>query len=386
MRRSDTLIKAISVILLIAIICYMGFHLADSFLNPLQTVIAVNASSTESVSCEGYAVRTEETLSAGGMLSPVQDGKKVSAGGVVAVSYGSDAALERADAILELEARIDRLKNISTDSGSDASGSIISLSKAVCRRELDDLDSLVYNTGYAVFGTGASDADPEAELSELKSQLSELKSQQTGYTYITADSPGIFTSAVDGFEYITPDSLEGITPERLASLFSSPRSTGAFGKLVYGTKWYFAAVLTEADAARLEKGGRALLSFTKNYSNQVSMTVESIGSGSGGNCVVIFSSDVGLSDVCSVREISADIIFSSYSGILTPDSAIYEDTDGTKYVYLLVGLQAKRVNVEVVCRYNEYYCLVKAAGNEILNEGAEIITKAKNLFDGKVVK
>lgn len=386
MRRSDTLIKSISVILLIAIICYMGFHLADSFLNPLQTVIAVNASSTESVSCEGCAVRTEETLSAGGMLSPVQDGKKVSAGGVVAVSYDSDAALERADAILELEARIDRLKNISNDSGSDASGSIISLSRAVCRRELDDLDSLVYNTGYAVFGVETSDADPEAELSELKSQLSDLKAQQSGYTLITADSPGIFTSAVDGLEYITPDSLEGITPEKLTSMLSAPRSTGAFGKLVYGTKWYFAAIISEADAARLEKGGRALLSFTKNYSNQVSMTVESISSGSGGKCVVVFSSDVGLSDVCSVREMSADIIFSSYSGILTPDSAIYEDTDGTKYVYLLVGLQAKRVNIEVVCRYNEYYCLVKAAGNEILNEGAEIITKAKNLFDGKVVK
>ena len=386
MRRSDTLIKAISVILLIAIICYMGFHLADSFLNPLQTVIAVNTSFTESVSCEGYAVRTEETLSAGGMLSPVQDGKRVSAGGVVAISYDSDTALERADSILELESRIDRLKSISTDSGTDASGSIISLSKAVCRRELDDLDSLVYNTGYAVFGTGASDADPEAELAELKSQLAELKSQQSGYTYITAGSSGIFSSAVDGFEHVTPDLLEDITPEKLVSLFSSPQSTSAFGKLVYGTKWYFAAAISETDAARLEEGGRALLSFTKNYSNQVSMTVESIGSGSGGKCVVVFSSDVDLSDVCSVREMSADIIFSSCSGILTPDSAIYEDTDGTKYVYLLVGLQAKRVNVEVVCRYNEYYCLVKAAGSEILNEGAEIITKAKNLFDGKVVK
>ena len=102
MRRSDTLLKAVSVILLIAIICYMGFHVADSLLNPLQTVLAVNASTLESASCEGYVIRNEKTLSAEGMISPVEDGKKVSAGGVIAVNYTSTEALERADEKLNL--------------------------------------------------------------------------------------------------------------------------------------------------------------------------------------------------------------------------------------------------------------------------------------------
>ena len=70
MRRSDTLIKAISVILLIAIVCYMGFHLADSLLNPLQTTLAVNSRVTSSAEVSGYVIRQEEALNATGILSP----------------------------------------------------------------------------------------------------------------------------------------------------------------------------------------------------------------------------------------------------------------------------------------------------------------------------
>jgi len=44
------------------------------------------------------------------------------------------------------------------------------------------------------------------------------------------------------------------------------------------------------------------------------------------------------------------------------------------------------VDIEIVCEYNENYYLIEAAPGETLNEGAEIIVRGKNLFDGKVVK
>ena len=112
MRRSDTLIKAISVILLIAIVCYMGFHLADSFLNPLQTTLAVNSRVTSSAEVSGYVVRQEETLTANGIIAPAENGKKLASGGIVAVNYDSADALSRADRILELDTRIAHLEKI----------------------------------------------------------------------------------------------------------------------------------------------------------------------------------------------------------------------------------------------------------------------------------
>ena len=387
MRRSDTLLKAVSVILLIAIICYMGFHVADSLLNPLQTVLAVNASTLESASCEGYVIRNEKTLSAEGMISPVEDGKKVSAGGVIAVNYTSTEALERADEILNLEERISRLKKLLSSGGQeDAFSSLVSLSLAVNRRELSNLDNLLYNSEYAIFGAGSSTDDPTAELELLSEQLSSLKSQQYGYTYITASSSGIFTSAVDGFERITPDMLTDLTPASLENMFSSPAKTDSFGKLVSGLRWYFAAVMSAEDASRLTEGGTAKLTFTKNYSATLDMKIEEIGQSTGDKCVVVFSTDSDMTGICSVREVSAEIVFDSYTGILVPNSAIYYDEDGSTYVYLLVGLQSERVDIDIICDYNEYYIIAKAAEGHILNEGAEIITVSKNLFDGKVVK
>lgn len=387
MRRSDTLLKAVSVILLITIICYMGFHITDSLLNPLQTVLAVNASTLESASCEGYVVRNEKTLAANGMISPVEDGKKVSAGGVIAVNYTSKEALERADEILNLEERINRLKSLlSSGGGEDASSSLVKLSLAVNRRELSNLDNLVYNSEHAIFGTGASEGDPKAELESLSSQLSSLKYQQYGYTYITASSSGIFTSAVDGFERVTPDMLTDLTPASLENMFSTPAKTPSFGKLVSGLRWYFAAVMSSEDAARLADVSSTKLTFTKNYSATLNMKIESIGKDTDGKCVVVFSTDTDMTGICSVREVSAEIVFDSHTGILIPNSAIYRDEDGTAYVYLLMGLQAKRVDIDIICEYNEYYSLSKAAEGQILNEGVEIITVANDLFDGKVVK
>ena len=51
-----------------------------------------------------------------------------------------------------------------------------------------------------------------------------------------------------------------------------------------------------------------------------------------------------------------------------------------------MGLQSQRVDIEIICDYNQHYYLIDAAAGETLNEGAEIIVRGKNLFDGKVVK
>ena len=388
MRRSDTLIKAISVILLIAIVCYMGFHLADSFLNPLQTTLAVNSRVTSSAFAEGYIVRQEETLSANGILSPAPNGKKVAAGGVVAINYATKDALARADRLREIETRIAHLEIISEgDTTGSAQDSVLAVSSAVNHRNMADLDAILYDAEYTVMGIWNEENDPDTELNDLRTEHAALSTKVSGYTYITARSSGIFSSGTDGFETVSPDDLKDLTPGTLEKLFSSPKKPdNTFGKLIAGSKWYFAAVMNSDDAKNLTVGESSKIEFTGNYTNSLNMTVENIFPAVGGQCVVVFSGDSAMTDICNVREVSGEVIFSSQTGILTPKDAVYTDEDGTSYVYLLVGLQAKRVNIEIICDYSEYYYLIKAVDGEILNEGAEIIIRGKNLFDGKVVK
>lgn len=144
--------------------------------------------------------------------------------------------------------------------------------------------------------------------------------------------------------------------------------------------------MDSAAAGNLEIGKTAEIEFTKNYTNTLHMTVDSISNPEDGKCTVIFSCDSALTDICNVRELSGEVIFSSQTGILAPKDSVYTDNDGLLYIYLLMGLQAQRVDIEIVCEYNDYYYLISPAQGEILNEGAEIIIRGKNLFDGKVVK
>lgn len=387
MQRSSSLIRFLSVFILIAMLAYLGFNLYGRAADPLQTIQAVNATATESCATEGYIVRTEQALSSSGVVVPVESGKKVAKGGTVAVSYTSGAALERADEISALSARIAYLESvISGSSDMSVSSTAAFLAGAAAGRNMDEIQDSVERIKYLLFQDSDASVPAETELASAKAQLATLQNQSGGASVLTAPRPGIFSGSLDGFESILPENISGLSAPQLRSLFSNTPSVNGYGKLVYGTTWYFAAILATDDAYRLKEGTTAELNFTRGFSDTVTMTVEEVSRSVGGERVVLFSCDRSLASVCSVRDVSAEVIFSSQTGILAPKNAVYTDTDGTSYLYKLVGLQAKRVNVEVLCQYQEDYCLVKAVDSETLNTGVEIISNGKNLFDGKVVK
>lgn len=386
MRRSDTLIKAVAVIVLIAIVSYFGVHIANSILNPLQTILAVNTSVTDSSEVEGFIVRQEKVLSGSGVISPVANGKKVSSGGIVAVSYSSQKALERADSIMDLKERIAHLESVISGRGSDDINELLrKVNTSLSGGDMTSLESDVFNAQYAITGT-ASSSDPVSELEELKSELAKLESAQSGYTNIYAEASGLFSSSTDGFETVSPQDLKNLTPESLENLFTNANRQDCFGKLVYGSKWYYAAVMDTDHAQKLTVGNSARVVFSRNYTADLSMNVESIGKMKDGKCVVVFSSGYDLTGTSSLRELSANVVFSSQTGISVPVPAIHTDEDGTEYVFLLIGLQVKRVNVNTITQYSDSYALITAAEGASLNEGSEIIVRGKNLSDGAVVK
>ena len=386
MRRSNALITAISIILLVGIICYFGINALSGFINPLHTTIAVKYTVEDTVSVSGYIVRSEEPMTGSGIISPVADGKKVAAGGVVAVNYGSDEALATADEIMETENSIARLEAAASGDTEGASDAVMALSSAVASGNLENLETLVYNIELYVMNEVQTESTGEEELEALYARLEELKSKVTDAVPITTDKSGIFSTAVDGLESVTPDMIMGLTPDELTALFENPASfSGYFGKLVSGTTWYYAAIMPSDRAGEFEVGEEVTVEFTKNYSEMVEMTVCEIGDDAEGQCVVVFSSDRGLADVSPVRTANAEVLISSQTGISIPDIALHSDDTGT-YLYLLMGLQAQRVDVEVLTEFGDGKCLVSPAEGETLNDGAEVIVRARNLYDGKVVR
>ena len=384
MRRSNTLLIVISVLFLIAIICYIGLNLIQSATDPLRTAPAVACNVEDSCEAVGYAVRTETVLTAEGYVaSDLTDGEHVSYGQSVATRYGSEEALALADEIRSLRLQISQIESSIMGRG-DAMTSVVSLSRAVEDRDLERLDQLAMDVRANIFSRNTS-GNPETELASLTEQLRTLQDQTSDADDVRVFSSGTFSSAVDGYERITPADLDGLQPTDLEDLFSGPDvPQGAFGKLISGTTWYFAARMNSADAERLSPGGTALVKFNKTFSADLTMDVVSVSEAANGMRLVVFSSDRDLEKASGLRRLTADIVFAQESGLLVPKEAVHED-DGT-YIYILAGYQAMRTDIEVISDYDEEYCLIRPAENGTLAANASVIVSARGLFDGKVVQ
>lgn len=401
MERSDTLTKVISALLFIAMLAYLGVYLIRSINDPVQTAPAVYTTVTDSASASGLVVRDEFIITSDDthVDCSVGDGQRVAAGAVLAESYSSETALERANRVRELELEISRLKSVlpglatSYDLSvrdSAIRSSVLDLTKAVTMHDLSELDSCCISIRALVCrdSTGSSSS---SDLLAMEQELSSLRHSSTSDTSsITAERSGVFSSVVDGFEYLTPDIIKGCSPEQLRSLIrSSPEpESGAVGKIVTSYSWYYAAVVSAEDAECLTEGASASLKFGRFYDSIIPARVESISPVMGGECSVVFSCSQALADTLAMRQVSAEIVFDEYSGIRVPSEAMNFETadDGTEraFVYTLTGIQAEKKFVEIVYTAEDFY-LVSSTGADALREGNEIIFGSDDIFDGKVL-
>lgn len=396
MRRSDNLIKIITLIVFVALAAYIGYYLYYMQANPLKTVLAIAYTSDDCAPTEGYAVRNETVLYGGGGSVSVlaDDGEKISAGEVVAVEYKSSGAADRSSDEAALRLRIDQLETMlkSMDGGSiraSAYDSVTELSSAVGNGDLENLDRLLAEIDSFIFSdmSDYSEDGIKSEIDSCREQLDRLNGTVYSDTvYISPSRPGTFSSSADGLETVTPESLENLTVSGYFDLFkpSSP-DKNAVGKMCYGTTWYYITAITDEIASRLSRGGYATMRFKKNYDATVQMKVDYISAEDDGMRVAVFSTNKYLPDVVSIRSLSADIVFSTYSGIRVPKEAVHIDDEGVKYVYLLSGVQSRRADLEILCDLGDYY-IVSPLNSGVFHDGSEIIIKANGLHDGKVVQ
>ena len=385
MKRSDFFIRLITAVLFLAVASYIGVYIYNAVINTYVTTTAISFSIEETFPAHGYIVRSETILTDAGsaVLPVVGDGEKVASGQAVAVEYTSREALETASELRALRLRIAQLELPGVTVESSSHESVIALSTAVSRGDLSRLDELALNIEFYIFSGGPAQS---SELPALYERLSALERRSTGMRTIYAPVSGIFSQVIDGFENVRPGSLSEITPEGLMGLFQSPVVIYGVGKLVTEFKWYYAAIMDAADAARLPVNRNIKVQFSGSYRAQVDMLVERVGRREDGECVVLFSSDRSIHDIAPLRYLRADVVFGNVSGIRVPKEAIHLDDEGRTCIFLQTGVRAERVVVEILLDAGDSYLVRDGieAGTP-LREGATIIVKANNLYDGKVV-
>jgi hypothetical protein len=191
---------------------------------------------------------------------------------------------------------------------------------------------------------------------------------------------------IDGFEHVSPENLDDLTPSGLEYLFAAPIFQDGAGKLVTHHRWYFTAIIDASDAVRIPLNRRMFLHFSGAYHAQLEMLVESVSRREGDRAVVVFSSLAFIHEVTALRNLRADLVLGTISGIHIPREAIHLDDDGTTYIFLQSGIRAERVNVEILHSAGDGYLVRDGteAGTP-LRVGSTIIVRANNLYHGRIV-
>lgn len=375
----------------------------SSFYKPITTESAVYNTMVDGFKITGVILRNEilvESKESGVLHFMVEDGKRVSKDGVVANIYNSESASITLSQIDRLKGQIADIEDILSFNDIDAANLelinnrinenfnefIISSAYGNYQNTKESSQELLssINRRHAAMGqTG----DFSSQLELLNADLSKLTSSlPTAKGRITAQESGYFLSKVDGYEEtLTTDDLTKITPEFLNDLKTKEYGKKIVGKIVSDYEWYIAAQVSLNESMNYKVGDKLEIHTSVKSSPILPVTVEKINiSNTDSKAVIIFACSEMNTELASMRSGPMTVVSKSYSGLKVPKKAL-RVVDSKKGVYVVGGMQAKFVTVEILYSNDDYIICEKSDTDGALKLYDQVVVKGKNLYDGKIV-
>ena len=404
-----------TLVLVVFVIGYMGYHIVDALRDPLRTVTCVLVRTEDAHPVSGLFVR-EETLMElpeGTLRYAVSDGERVSGGQTVAMRYQDSRVL---DAAAELRVAENHLEQLLYINNRTVSASESAQAKAQVRESLNALLDTVDNRAWLGLGQSGKDlrnalfrqeytlgdrADLAAQMEATQRRIGELRLEvEASYMAIPSPQGGLFVSAPDGYEnLLRPADIKTLTAAGLDALMKAkaePLAPNA-GKLITDSEYRYLFTIPETEVWKLGKpknsakgipGDNVKLRFHDETSSFIqSMELESLSEAEDGRCVVTLTSRRYLLRFYNRRKMDADVVYSEHEGLRVPREALYLDEDGSCYVFCRILSQVVKKPVEIIQeveRDNFYLCGYQPGGTKNLLPGDELII-GKDLYDGKVI-
>jgi len=401
-KQGDRYTKIILWIFLAAVAAYFGYYIVTAVSQPLTTVAAIEYEAGTGSYTTGFVVRDESVVSSGYSITNliVSEGERVAKDQTVATGYLTEDAQARQEQIQELELQLQQLEyavSYSADASDQArldaeiQSRLLDLTKYLARGDMNSaLDLSTGLKGLVLRRSTSAEGDTAMQLSisALKERLAQLQTGDRDETMeVQAQHSGYFSGTVDGYESVlTVDMLENLTVAQLDELTSRDTAARAVGKIIRGDTWYYVTDVPADQVAAVRKGSKVPVSFAGHFLEGLQMTVHRIGEEENGRCLLILSCDRYMQEVTLLRQQSADVIFSSYTGLRVPKNAI-RVVDQKPGVYVAEGKTAAWKQVEILYDNGESYVVaLDKSSTDNLWPGDEIIVGGKNLFDGKVVR
>ncbi len=416
MKEGTTITKLVMFLMAACLAVYFAVYLFRGMTDPLTTAVAYAYTVNDSVEAEGLLVRQEQVLPAGVGIADVTpgEGERVGAGQTVAVLYRDSQALERKEQIQQLTLEAELLQYATTQANpssgaaeleDDIVRAAVALRADSAAGDFDRLEEQVLDLKRAVlkrdytYGQGVD----TSRLTEISSQLRSLQTRSAQDTSrVKAQMEGTFSAQVDGYEDVTPDRAARLTPMGLDGLLDRGVQTDerALGKIITANRWYLAVNLPVGAADRLTVGEKAVVRFAGDFSRDVDMRVESVSKPEEDRCTVLLSTDRYLADTTLLRRQRVEIIFDSDQGLRVPKGAVHiltktvtdketgeQSKVSTTGVYALVNGQAEFKTVQTMAEGTQFYVVKPLdTGKRVLRAGDQVIVRARDLYDGKVVQ
>ena len=403
MKQGKLYTKIILWVFLAAVVCYFAYYVFSAIYAPLTTVTAIEYEAGAGSYTTGYVVRQESIVQSHYEITTlvVAEGERVSAGQALATGYRNTDAQDRQAKIQDLEHQLEQLEYAASYSGdaadqakldSEIQSYLENLSQYVARRDMNAaVDHSAALKGLVLRRTSSEEdnAAINQRLLDLQTQLEGLQNEASIDTRtVGAGMSGYFSGNVDGYEEIlSPELLGTMTVADLENLTPGEPAETALGKIITDGTWYYVTSVPTELVKDVRVGRSVPVTFSSVFYEQIRMTVEHIGSDEDGRSLLVLSCNLYMQDVTMLREQSADVVFSSYSGLRVPKEAIRVTDDQRTGVYILEGRNAVWKYVTPLHDNGETYVVVlDKSSTHNLWPGDEIIVNAPDLYDGKVVR
>lgn len=390
------------VFLLFAVYIFLQMYLVNA--NSVDIVKAGEGYINDSIITQGMICREETVLtqnSTGVVDYLVNDGERVSKGGLVAKAYPSYSDIEKIIYLRTLESNLD---NINTANGyidgnpldisqtrKQLTGQLTQLSEIFTTQDYtksdEKLTDLVLSLNKISVATGKTDSFSGAK-SVLKNEISSLESQiRRPLTSLYTPYTGYFIKTVDGLESVaTPDKFVSSSyqwgQDMIDNYAGNIEDTVQYGKIITNYKWCICTYVDTNDAQNLTEGKSISISLKINENTFTKAKVKNVVNMGEKTLIVIECTELDEYSA-SARVTDCEILFKQYTGIKIPKSAIH-------FVGEEMGVYVSFSNVvyfkKIAPIYeDDNYVIVpkKQDENNQVEMYDSIIVKGRNLYNGK---
>jgi len=406
----------------ILIVAYTGFQVKQLFFTyKIETEMVTCVSISDSIEVQGLAVRNEILINKSEERETIafvlENGESVGKDEVIAKIYESYEDVLNFNKISELQREIKKLKkledfkifpNVTSDYiFGQIQDEVIKLQNLLNKKDYNKIfekkEEILYLLNKKQIITG-QDKIFSDKLENYEKELKNLNSKsKESISNITSPEPGVFLNFLDGFEEnYNYNSILNITPEELKEekIKKDYNKNSVIGKIVTDASWYLIFNLKNFDFKKLTEDMEVSIFLPRIYYKKIpGKIIKIVENGENSEALIICECNFLNKDLAKARREKIILELANYTGLKISKRAIHEKIikkNDTEHkipgVYVLRGgeLVFKEV-VPVYEKENFVICeqnpdLEKLSTKEKLQVFDYVVTKGKDLFDGKIIK